>query len=123
MTLCSSIAAITSSVDTLYARMRSGFSQTRIAYWRLPRMLATADAGDALQLRQDVHVREVVQELLVGLRVGAVQVDVHQHARLHARHDHALELHQLGERFITWSTRFFTLTTARSGSVPSSKTT
>ncbi len=40
MTLWSLIARITSSVETLYARMRSGLSQTRIANWRLPRMLA-----------------------------------------------------------------------------------
>ena len=57
-------------------------------------MLACADAADALELGQQVDAGEVVEELLVGVLVRAVQVDVHQHARHDVVDDDALALHQ-----------------------------
>jgi hypothetical protein len=44
-----------------------------------------------------MDVREVVEERLVGVRIGAVEVDVHQHARLHRHDDDALEADELGQ--------------------------
>ena len=59
--------------------------------------LGLGDTGDALDLRDQLRERIVVQEELVRVLPVAVEVHVHEHAGLHRRDDHPFALHQQGQ--------------------------
>src|SRR5690606_22491504 len=56
-----------------------------------------AHAAEAAQLGNDVDTRKVVEKLLVGMLVFAVEVDVHEHVRRGVVDDNTLALHEFGQ--------------------------